>query len=76
MNRRVSALVRGWKPVSRVSIGSASGVTRWAMAFEKVCSAAYTRTWMSVGFQALVAAMSSGQADDPHTRSVIARMRT
>ena len=31
----VSSLVRGWKAVSWVSTGSASGVTRWAIAFEK-----------------------------------------
>jgi transcriptional regulator with XRE-family HTH domain len=31
----VSALVRSWKAVSLVITGSASGVTRWAIAVEK-----------------------------------------
>jgi hypothetical protein len=59
-----------------VSLGSLSGVTRCAIAIENLRSAGYTRTWMSVGFQALAGSMSSGQAEEAHTRSVMARSRT
>jgi hypothetical protein len=72
----VSSLVRGWKVVSRVSTGSASAVTRRAIATENVLSGAYTRTWIGVICQPLAGSMSSGHADDAHTRSFIARSRT
>ena len=36
--RLVSSEIRGWKPVSVVRVGSASGVTRCAIAAENVCS--------------------------------------
>ncbi len=72
----VSALVRGWNVVSRVRTGSASAVTRRAIAVENVLSGAYTRTWTGVICQPFAASMSSGQADDAHRRSVIARRST
>ena len=68
--------MRGWKAVSLVSTGSASGVTRWAIAVEKRFSGEYTRTWTSVISQPLAGSMSSGHADDAQTRSVIARSST
>ena len=68
--------MRGWKVVSLVKTGSASGVTRWAIAVEKRFSGEYTRTWTSVISQPLAGSMSSGHADDAQTRSVIARSST
>jgi hypothetical protein len=72
----VSSLVRGWNDVSRVRTGSASAVTRCAIATEKVLSGAYTRTWTGVICQPLAGSTSSGQAEDAHTRSVSARSNT
>src|SRR5262249_31145085 len=72
----VSCEVRGWNAVSLVRTGSASAVTRCAMAIENLFFAGYTRTWTSVTSQAFAASTSSGHADDAHTRSVIARSIT
>ena len=55
--------------VSRVSTGSASAVTRRAIAVENVCSAGYTRTWTSVICHPFAGSMSSGHADEAQTRS-------
>ncbi|MCY1429679.1 hypothetical protein D9M71_456060 [compost metagenome] len=76
MKLPVSALVPGWKPLSRVSTGSASAVLRVAMAMLKRSLAEYTRMWMSVGCQPLAGSMSSGQELLAQTRSVIARSST
>lgn len=70
------ALVPGWKPLSRVSTGSASAVLRVAMAMLKRSLAEYTRMWMSVGCQPLAGSMSSGQELLAQTRSVMARSST
>ena len=56
--------------------GSASGVTRWAIASENRFSGRYTRTWISVISQPLAGSMSSGQADEAQSRSFDARSRT
>ena len=72
----VSSLVRGWNDVSRVRTGAASAVTRCAIATENVLSGAYTRTCTGVICQPFAGSMSSGHADDAHTRSVIARRST
>ena len=68
----VSSLVRGWKVVSRVRTGSASAVTRCAIATENALSGAYTRTWIGVICQPFAGSMSSGHAEDAQTRSFIA----